>query len=122
MAAIDGVAVIGGNDLGPRSWVEQVRPRVGDVAIVAVTPTILLPEVQPYVSGGQLAAVLGTPRDGAAYRDGLELGNLERLAEEREPSGLPVLLGLLAAIAVLGQGLGARVLRAIRATRGREPA
>lgn len=122
MAAVDGVAVIGGNDLGPRSWVEQVRPRVEEVPIVAITPTILLPEVQPYVSGGQLAAVLATPRDGAAYRDGLELGNLARLAEEREPSSLPVLIGLIAAIAVLGQGLTARLAAAIRAARGREPA
>lgn len=120
MAAVDGVAIIGGNDLGPRSWVEQVRPRVGDVAFVAVTPTILLPEVQPYVSGGQLAAVLATPRDGAAYRDGLDLGRLGRLAEQREPSSVPVLLGLLVAIAVLAQGLGARVLRAVRAASGRE--
>lgn len=122
MAAVDGVAVIGGNDLGPRSWVEQVRPRVDEIPFVAVTPTILLPEVQPYVTGGQLAAVLATPRDGAAYRDGLDLGNLSRLAAERGPSTVPLLLGLLAAIAVLGQALGARVLGKVRAARGREPA
>lgn len=122
MAAVDGVAVIGGNDLGPRSWVEQVRPRVDEIPFVAVTPTILLPEVQPYVTGGQLAAVLATPRDGAAYRQGLDLGNLSRLAEERGPSTVPILVGLLVAIAVLGQGLGGRVIGRIRAVRGREPA
>ena len=70
--------VIGGNDLGPRSWIEQVAPRIAEVPFLAVTPTVLLPEVQPYLDSGGLPAVLGTPRDGAAYREGLELGNLAR--------------------------------------------
>ena len=34
----DAIVVVGGNDLGPRSWVEQVVPRVGDVPVLAVTP------------------------------------------------------------------------------------
>lgn len=119
LGGFDAIVVIGGNDLGPRSWVEQVAPRIDDVPILAVTPTVLLPHVQPYVGGGQLAAVLGTPRDGASYREGLELGNLERLAEPAEPRSLPVLVGMLIAIAVLGHALGTRLVDLLRAARAR---
>ncbi|MGQ0608574.1 MAG: hypothetical protein ACT4OQ_08950 [Chloroflexota bacterium] len=120
IGAFDAIAVIGGNDLGPRSWVEQVAPRVGEVPIVAVTPTVLLPHVQPYLAGGQLSAVLGTPRDGAAYREGLELGNLERFVDPTEPRSLPVLVGMLIAIAVMGQALGSRGMDLLQAVRARE--
>lgn len=120
MAALDAVAVVGGNDLGPRSWVEQVAPRVGDLPILAVTPTVLLPEVQPYLAGGQLAAALSTPRDGAAYREALELGNLDRLAEPTGPRELPILVGMLIAVSTLAQALGARLVAAVRAGRPRE--
>ena len=120
--AFDAIAVVGGNDLGPRSWVEQVAPRIDDVPIVAVTPTVLLPQVEPYVGGGQLAAVLGTPRDGASYREDLELGNLERFVEQTEPRSLPILIGLLIAIAVLGQAVGSWGLDVLRAARSREAA
>ncbi|MCA1570444.1 MAG: hypothetical protein LC798_09065 [Chloroflexi bacterium] len=122
LGAFDGIATIGGIDLGPRSWVEQVAPRTGDLPMVAVVPTVLLPQVQPYVAGGQLAAVLGTPRDGAAYRESVELGDLDRLREPFEPRSLPVLVGVLIAIAVLGQALGTRVMDALRAIRAREAA
>jgi len=115
------VLVIGGNDLGPRSWIEQVAPRIGDVPFVAVTPTVLLPEVQPYLASGALRAVLGTPREGAAFRETLELGNLERLTDPTEPRPLPVLIGMLVAVAVLGQALGARAIDYLRASRSREP-
>ena len=115
------VLVIGGNDLGPRSWIEQVAPRIGDVLFVAVTPTVLLPEVQPYLASGALRAVLGTPRDGAAFRETLELGNLERLTDPTEPRPLPVLIGMLVAVAVLGQALGTRAIDYLRASRSREP-
>ena len=64
--------------------------------------------------------MLGTPRDGAAYRERLALGNLERLAEPTEPRSLPVLIGMLIAVAVLGQALGARALDYLRLTRARE--
>jgi hypothetical protein len=122
VTALDAVAIVGGNDLGPRSWVEQVAPRIGEIPFVAVTPTVLLPEVQPYVSGGQLAAVIGTPRDGATYRDGLELGNLDRFAESTDRDALPVLVGLLVALAVLGQALAGRLLDMLRSARSREAA
>ncbi|MCV0404040.1 MAG: hypothetical protein K5924_10095 [Chloroflexi bacterium] len=114
MDAVDAIVVVGGNDLGPRSWVEQVAPRVGNVPILAVTPTILLPEVQPYVESGQIAALLGTVADGAAYRDGAELGNLDRLTEQTEVAVLPILIGLLVAAVAMGQALGARIVGAAR--------
>lgn len=120
IGAFGAVVVIGGNDLGPRSWIEQVAPRIAEVPFVAVTPSVLLPEVQPYLATGGLAAVLGTPRDGAAYRERLSLGNLERLAEPAEPRSLPVFIGMLIAVAVLGQALGARALDYLRLARARE--
>jgi hypothetical protein len=112
--AIDAILVVGGNDLGPRSWVEQVRPRVDELPILAIAPTVLLPELQPFVASGQLAALLGTPRDGAAYRAAAELGPLERLREARETSAAAVLLGLLLAVLVVGQAWGRRLLAQLR--------
>ncbi|HEX7171784.1 MAG TPA: hypothetical protein VF365_04140 [Candidatus Limnocylindria bacterium] len=112
--AVDAILVVGGNDLGPRSWVEQVRPRVGDLPILAIAPTVLLPELQPYLESGQLAALLGTPRDGAAYRDATELGPLERLREAPEPAATAVLIGLLLAVLILGEAWGRRLLSQLR--------
>ena len=120
IGAFGAVVVVGGNDLGPRSWIEQVAPRIAQVPFLAVTPSVLLPEVQPYLATGGLAAVLGTPRDGAAYRERLSLGNLDRLAEPTEPRSLPVFIGMLIAVAVLGQALGARAVDYLRLTRARE--
>ena len=114
VAAVDALLVIGGNDLGPRSWVEQFTPRVGELPVLAITPTVLLPEIQPYLGSGQLDAALTTPRDGAAYRETLALGPLERLREPVEPSALGLLVGLLAAIIALGQGWGSRLATAFR--------
>jgi len=114
--AVDAILVVGGNDLGPRSWVEQVRPRVGEMPILAIAPTVLLPELLPYVGSGQLAALLGTPRDGAAYREAAELGPLERLREAGEPGAAAVLIGLLVAVLVVGQAWGRRLLTQLRET------
>lgn len=114
--------VIGGNDIGPRSWVEQVAPRVDELDIIGLAPTVLLPELQPYLASGQLAALIATPRDGAAYRASVELGPLERLVEPREPATTAIAIGLLAALAVLGQSIGERLSGAMRAARSREAA
>ncbi|MDQ3689349.1 MAG: hypothetical protein M3406_04810 [Chloroflexota bacterium] len=119
IAAVDAILVIGGNDLGPRSWIEQVIPRIADVPLLTVTPTVLLPEVQPYLAGGQLAAGLITPGDGASYRQGLELGNLERLIEPTEPRQLPILVGMLVAVTVLGHALASRALARVRSAASR---
>ena len=114
--------VIGGNDLGPRSWVEQLAPRVEGLEIIAIAPTILLPELGPYVASGQLSALLATPRDGATYRATAELGPLERVSEPAEPSGLAIVLGALAAVLILGQAVVARIAATVRAARARESA
>lgn len=109
MATVDAFLVIGGNDVGPRSWVEQVRARVPRTPLLAIAPTVLLPEIQPYLASGQLSALLATPRDGGAYRAAADLGPLERLRELPEPNALALLVGLLTAIAVLGQAWAARL-------------
>ncbi|HEX7068219.1 MAG TPA: hypothetical protein VF295_08470 [Candidatus Limnocylindria bacterium] len=119
----DLAVVIGGIDLGPRSWVEQVQPRIDGMPIVAVAPTVLLPELEPYRASGQLAALIGTPRDGAAYRAHAELGRLERMVDPSAgPSPAAILLGLLVAIAVLGQAFGSRLAAVMRAARPRDVA
>ncbi|HUF07354.1 MAG TPA: hypothetical protein VMP86_08225 [Candidatus Binatia bacterium] len=113
--------VVGGNDLGARSWVEQVAPRADDLEIVAVAPTVLLPELQPYIASGQLAALLATPRDGAAYRESLDLGALDPVTDPRPGAPpLAILVGVLVAIGVLGEAVGARAAGALRAQRTRE--
>jgi hypothetical protein len=119
--APDALVVVGGNDLGPRAWVEQFAPRVTELPIVAVAPSVLLPDLQPYLESGQLSALLGTPHDGAAYRDAAEVGRLERLLEAGdEPSVLPILVGLAVALFVLGHGLVAA--GRLAGGRGREAA
>ena len=100
--------VVGGNDLGPRAWVEQVQPRLDGLGIVAVAPTVLLPELQPYLLSGQLEALLGTPPEGAAYRAAIDPGRLSRVMEPVEPASTPILVGVLVAIGVLGHGLVTR--------------
>ena len=107
--AIEGLLVVGGNELGPRSWVEQYLPRAGDRPLLAVAPTVLLPELLPYVETGQVDALLATPRDGAAYRASVALGRLDQLADAAPPRSLPVLAGLVVAIAIIGSGLVRRV-------------
>ena len=115
----DAILVVGGNDLGPRSWVEQVLPRAGAMPMLAVTPAILLPEVRPYIASGQLEAALMTPSEGAAYRAGRELGP-SALLEAREPSALAILVGMLAALAVLGHALATRAVTMLRTGRSRD--
>ena len=115
----DAIVVVGGNDMGPRSWVEQVAPRIDDVPLLVVTPVILLPEVRPYLATGQIDAGLVTPQEGATYRAAVDPGGTAARSEGREPSTLAILVGMLAAIAVLGYALGARVT-ALGAARPRD--
>lgn len=110
-AEIDAVLVVGGNDLGPRGWVEQVLPRVDRVPLLAVAPAVLLPELVPYLATGQLDALVGTPRDGATYRATAELGTADRLVSPDAPSTFAILLGLVVAVGALGQGLVAGLAR-----------
>jgi hypothetical protein len=112
--------VIGGNDVGPRSWVEQFEPRVAGVELIAVAPAVLLPELTPYLESGQLRALLATPRDGAAYREAV--APTTPLGEIGGPAPLAVLVGVLVAAAVLGFAVVSRLGEALRSSRGREPA
>lgn len=112
LGAFNLALIIAGVDLGPRSWVEQVGTRVPGLPLAAVTPTTLRPELEPYLASGQLAALLGTLRDNAAYAS-----SLQAPAGDRPPSSLAILVGMLAALVVLLQagsrGIGARVRRAV---------
>ncbi len=120
--AVSALLVVGGNDIGPRSWIEQVAPRIEPLPIIGVTPTVLLPEVQPYLASGQLTALIGTPRDGAAYREAAEIGTLDRLVDPAVPRTVPLIVGLLVAAAVMGQALIGTLLRAGRSLRERDAA
>lgn len=108
---VDAILVIGGNDLGPRSWIEQVVPRIDELPVVAIVPAVLLPEVAPYVATGQLEALLATPRDGAAYRAAITLDAGARLLPDDGPSVAAILAGTVIAIAVLGQALVSAAVR-----------
>ena len=70
---------------------------------MAVSPAVLLPELEPYLESGQLRALIATPRDGAAYRDAADV------AVVPGPAPLAVLAGMLIAIAVLGGAVVTRV-------------
>jgi hypothetical protein len=91
---------VGGADIGPRAWVEQVAPRIPELPIVAVVPTFLHPEVAPYLRTGQLAALLGTLRDDAAYLSAVAAPAGVRDATSA-PGALPMLLGLVVALALI---------------------
>jgi hypothetical protein len=121
--ALDAVLVVGGIDIGPRSWVEQLRPRLGGVPLFAVAPSVLLPELEPYRDSGQLRALIATPRDGASYRAAAKLGRLDRLVDERDaPAPAAIALGMLAAIAVLGAAFIERLGAVMRLGRARDAA
>jgi hypothetical protein len=115
LGAADLIVVVGGNDLGPRTWVEQALPRAGQPPTIAVAPTILLPELVPYVASGQLDALIATPMDGASYRAALDPGGDG--GTDRPPDALALLLGMLVAVGVVGQALGARLVPAVRLLR-----
>ncbi len=118
LGRIDLVLVVGGNDIGPRSWVEQVETRVGSIPYAAISPTILLPEVAPYVGTEQLAASIANPREGAALRAMLD-GTSPDSADGGPPAAA-VLAGLLIAIVLLGEGLMRRLVRAVASRPERE--
>jgi hypothetical protein len=99
LRGVDLVLVIGGNDIGPRSWVEQVGPRVESVPIAGISPTMLLPEVAPYVESGQLVASVANPRDGAALREAIDP------AGDDGPAPAAVLVGLVVALAIVAEAV-----------------
>lgn len=101
--------LVGGVDVGPRSWVEQVGTRLPQLPMLAVAPTFSQPELAPYLRTGQLSALLATVRDGAAYAQSVAADGPASLpgapSPDRLPSSLAMLLGMLAALLVLGRQL-----------------
>ena len=121
LGAADLIVVVGGNDLGPRTWVEQALPRIDQPPTVAIAPTILLPELVPYVESGQLDALIATPMEGAAYRAAVDPDG-DGIGMDRPPDRLALLLGMLVALGVVGHALGARLVPALRLLRRGERA
>jgi hypothetical protein len=109
IGAFQMVLLVGGTDIGPRSWVEQVGTRLPGLPMVAVAPTFVQPELAPYLRTGQLAGLLATVRDGAAFTRAVTDDDVILLEGEPRrdgpPSSLAMLLGMLVAIAVLGRQL-----------------
>lgn len=118
LRAFDAAFVVGGNDLGPRSWVEQVGPRVPELPIVGVAPTFQQPELGPYLGSGQLAALLGTPDDLAAWAVRTDGARPELLGAVPARS-LATLVGTLVAIGVLLRIVAAPILGRARTALGR---
>ena len=107
--------VISGSDISARSWVEQVGSRLPELPLVAIAPTFLDPELEPYLRSGQLTALLATLRDGVAYVAAVADG--AGSSPGPTPGPLPMLVGMLAAIAVLAEA----ALRRFARRRGRRP-
>jgi hypothetical protein len=102
IGAFDLVVIISGGDLSARSWVEQVGARLPDLAMAAIAPTFLAPELDPYLGSGQLVALLATLRDGVAYAEAI--GAEATREPGSTPAPLPMLAGMLVALAALANG------------------
>jgi hypothetical protein len=105
LGAFDLALLVGGSDVGPRTWVEQVGPRLPQLPMVGIAPTFAEPELIPYLRTGQLVALLATVRDDAAFVQ----STVSAAEESATPGGLPsaaaMLLGMLVAVVVLGRAL-----------------
>lgn len=118
--AFDAVLIVGGGELGPRSWVEQVATRVPDVPLLAIVPTSLQPQSIPYRATGQLAGLVAGTREGAAYvvavRDDPD-ATPARVAEEitdGPPSAIPIMTGILLSVLLLAEAVASRWRDALR--------
>jgi hypothetical protein len=120
IGAFDLVLIVSGADISARSWVEQVGARLPDLPMVAIAPTFLDPELEPYLRSGQLRALLATLREGVAYAEAVGTGSVP--GRGSIPAPLPMLVGMLAALAVLAEA-GVRRLagRPVRPAVGRRP-
>ena len=115
IGAFDMVLIVSGADISARSWVEQVGSRLPNVPLVSIAPTFLDPELEPYLRSGQLAALLGTLREGIAYAEAVSAGSAA--SPGPTPGPLPMLVGMLAAIGALAEAAFRRLVR----RRGRRP-
>lgn len=114
IGAFDFVLLVGGTEIGPRSWVEQVSPRVRNVPVAAIVPTVLQPLAAPYLRTGQLSALLATARDDAAFvelvrADSSVAGREASTVRDLPPPPLALLLGMLLTLAVLGDAVARRL-------------
>jgi hypothetical protein len=117
IGAFDMVLIISGSDISARSWVEQVGTRLPDLPLVAIAPTFLDPELEPYLRSGQLAALLGTLREGVAYVEAVSAGRATNPGPIVGP--LPMLVGMLVALGVLAEAAFRRLGRGGRRPAGR---
>ena len=117
IGAFDMVFIVSGSDISARSWVEQVGSRLPDLPMITIAPTFLDPELEPYLRSGQLAGLLATLREGVAYADAVTAAS----AADRGPAiaPLPMLIGMLAALAALGEAASRRLARRVRRPAGR---
>jgi len=116
LAAFDMAVLVGGSDVGPRSWVEQVGTRLPQLPMVGIAPTFAEPELAPYLRTGQLVALLATVRDDAAYVEALGEDG-DHTGSDALPSAAAMLLGMLVALVVLGRAM----VGALPALRGAPP-
>lgn len=113
IGAFDMVLIVSGSDISARSWVEQVGTRLPALSMVSIAPTFLDPELEPFLRSGQLSALVSTLRDGVAYAEAVSPGS----GSSRGPivGALPMLIGMLAGLAVLAEAgfrqLGRRARR-----------
>jgi hypothetical protein len=112
IGAFDMVLIVSGSDISARSWVEQVGSRLPDLPLIAIAPTFLDPELEPYLRSGQLDGLLATLREGTAYADAVTSGS----PADRGPGigPLPMLVGMLAALAALAEAASRRLARRVR--------
>jgi hypothetical protein len=105
LAAFDMALLVGGSDVGPRSWVEQVGTRLRQLPMVGIAPTFAEPELAPYLRTGQLVALLATVRDDAAFVEAVADEGEQSTGADAVPSAAAMLLGMLVALVVLGRAL-----------------
>ena len=109
IGAFDMVLIVSGSDISARSWVEQVGSRLPDLPLVAIAPTFLDPELEPYLRSGQLRGLLATLREGVTFTQ--TAAPSSGSAPGPTPGPLPMLIGMLAAIAVLSEAAFRRLVR-----------
>jgi hypothetical protein len=118
IGAFDLVLIVSGSDISARSWVEQVGARLPHLPMVAIAPTFLDPELEPYLRSGQLTALLATLREGVAYAEAVTAGSVADPGPITRP--LPMLVGMLVALAVLAESAVRHLARRVaRPTFGR---
>ena len=111
LSAFDLFLLVGGTDVGPRTWVEQVGTRLPQKPMMGLAPTFAQPELAPYLRTSQLVALLATVRDDAAYVESVGDDAEAENPADRLPSAAAMLLGMLVALVVLAQALGGALPR-----------